>query len=82
MCGRTDERKDDIKTISLRLRWGIKNKCVSIIDLKFNGSHLFFFLFFWKKMILCILNGKMHLKMHKIIFFTENLILLRIFDKQ
>ena len=34
----------------------------------------FFFQILWKKMILCILKGKMPLKMHKIIFFREKLI--------
>ena len=38
------------------------------------GSHNFFVYFFLEKnIILCILKGEMPFKMHKIIFFPENL---------
>ena len=38
------------------------------------GSHNFFDYFFLEKnIILCILKGEMPFKMHKIIFFPENL---------
>ena len=52
MFGRTDERKDNTKTISLQLLWGIKIKCVSVMDLKFLGrvgTHLFPFFLFLEK---------------------------------
>ena len=38
------------------------------------GSHIFFKLFFFlEKNILCILKGILPFKMHKFIFFSENL---------
>ena len=37
-------------------------------------THFLNYFFFWKKyIILCILKGKLPFKMHKIIFFPENL---------
>ena len=38
------------------------------------GTHIFFYFFFWKKITtLCILKGISSFKMHKIVFFPQNL---------
>ena len=83
MFGRTDERTDDTKTISLQLLWGIKNKCVSVMDLKFLGrvgTHLFFFLFLEKNDFMHFERQKAF-KMHKIHIFSRKTVFF-IFYKQ
>ena len=56
------------------LRLGeLKNSVLRVTGLKILGrvGTNVFFIFFWKKIILCILNGISPFKMHKIILFTE-----------